>query len=146
MTMPAYPLRLKRRVEFAQTDAAGIMHFSTYFILMEAAEAELFRKLGLSLLARDNDRTIGFPRVDCRCRFKRPLHFDEEVTCVLEIDDIIGGRIAYRFAFLNREGKRTATGSLTTACAMRDATGALKGHPLPDAVRDKLESWKNPAA
>jgi len=143
MTAPTYPLFLQRRVEFAQTDAAGIMHFTTYFLLMEAAEAELFRQLGLSLLSSENGCTIGFPRVDCQCRFKRPLFFGDLVTACLELDELLGGRIAYRFLFTNEAGERTASGSLTTACAIRDESGLLRGHALPEAVRDKLLAWKN---
>lgn len=38
-----------RRVEFAETDAAGIVHFSSFFLYMEQAEHALFRSLGLSI-------------------------------------------------------------------------------------------------
>jgi 4-hydroxybenzoyl-CoA thioesterase/acyl-CoA thioester hydrolase len=38
-----------RRVEFRDTDAAGIMHFSTFFNRMEEAEHELLRTLGTSV-------------------------------------------------------------------------------------------------
>ena len=44
-----------RRVEFRDTDAAGIMHFSTYFTYMEEAEHELFRRLGTTVMQKVND-------------------------------------------------------------------------------------------
>ena len=39
-----------RRVEFRDTDAAGIMHFASFFPLMESVEHEFLRHLGLSVL------------------------------------------------------------------------------------------------
>ena len=45
--------RVKRRVEFADTDMAGIVHFSAFFVYMEQAEHELLRSLGLSVVAHD---------------------------------------------------------------------------------------------
>ena len=41
--------RLKRRVHFYETDAAGIVHFSTYFRYMEEAEHALWRDAGLTI-------------------------------------------------------------------------------------------------
>ena len=42
----------ERRVEFRDTDAAGIVHFSAFFPMMEAAEHELLRSLGMSVLPK----------------------------------------------------------------------------------------------
>lgn len=39
----------ERRVEFCETDAAGICHFSSFFVFMEQAEHALFRHLGWSV-------------------------------------------------------------------------------------------------
>ena len=55
-----------RRVEFRDTDAAGIMHFSAFFTRMEEAEHELIRHIGLSVFDRDEEGTISWPRVSAR--------------------------------------------------------------------------------
>jgi YbgC/YbaW family acyl-CoA thioester hydrolase len=143
MKLPPYPLAIERRVAFSQTDAAGLIHFSTYFIFMEAAEADLFRELGLPLLVNEPGETRGFPRVDCQCRFRRPVHFDEVVRIELSIESLEAGRIHYRFVFFNAAGDRCASGSMSTASATRTAGGDLAGVPLPVEVRSKLEAWKN---
>ena len=41
--------RLRRRVQFYETDAAGIVHFSWFFRYMEEAEHALWREAGLML-------------------------------------------------------------------------------------------------
>ena len=45
----------KRRVQFAETDLAGIVHFSTIFRYMEEAEHALWRAAGLTIAERGSD-------------------------------------------------------------------------------------------
>jgi len=53
--------RLRRRVQFYETDAAGIVHFSWFFRYMEEAEHALWREAGLSIAPVVAD--VGWPRV-----------------------------------------------------------------------------------
>ena len=45
----AHEFTLTRRVEFSETDMAGIVHFSNFFRFMESAEHAFFRSLGFSV-------------------------------------------------------------------------------------------------
>jgi len=38
--------RTRRRIEFSDTDAGGLVHFARFFVFMEIAEHELLRALG----------------------------------------------------------------------------------------------------
>ncbi|MEQ2009187.1 MAG: acyl-CoA thioesterase, partial [Limisphaerales bacterium] len=40
-----------RRVEFSETDMAGIVHYSNFFKYMETAEHAFFRSLGFSIIS-----------------------------------------------------------------------------------------------
>ena len=51
----------RRRVQFYETDAAGIVHFSWYFRYMEEAEHALWRAAGLSVPPPGGG--VGWPRV-----------------------------------------------------------------------------------
>ena len=62
--------RTTRRVEFRDTDAAGIMHFSAFFNYMEQVEHEFLRHLGMSVLARDEEGAISWPRVSASCDYQ----------------------------------------------------------------------------
>ena len=42
--------RTRRIVEFRDTDAAGIVHFSAFFPWMESAEHEMLRSVGIKIL------------------------------------------------------------------------------------------------
>src|ERR1043166_4389179 len=62
-TWPMPVLRTTRRIEFGDTDMAGIVHFSNFFRFMESAECEFLRQRGLSVKMLWEGRQIGFPRV-----------------------------------------------------------------------------------
>ena len=65
-----------RSVQFAETDLAGIVHFSAFFRYMEEAEHALWRAAGLSV-AGDG---LHWPRVVAYCDYTNPLRFEDEIT------------------------------------------------------------------
>ena len=79
----AIEFSITRRVEFSETDLAGIMHFTNFYRWMEICEHEFLRSLGLSVDMEDENGRFGWPRVKTSCRFKRPLRFEEEVEVKL---------------------------------------------------------------
>ena len=79
---PGSPDRYRRRIQFRDTDAAGIAHFSTFFLFMEEAEHEFLRARGLSVLMRDAEGAISWPRVAVKCDYASPVKFED----MLEID------------------------------------------------------------
>src|SRR3990170_3257240 len=110
------PFRYARRVQFAETDMAGIVHFSWYFRYMEEAEHALWRAAGLSIAAAD--RAIVFPRVAAACDFLAPLRFEDEFEVEVRIDAISRRSIRYACT-ISRGDTRIATGSMTAACAAK---------------------------
>ena len=51
--------RLRRRVQFYETDSAGMVHFTCFFRYMEEAEHAMWREAGLSIAPEGAD--VGFP-------------------------------------------------------------------------------------
>ena len=78
--------RLRRRVQFYETDVAGIVHFSWFFRYMEEAEHALWREAGLSI--HPPDAEIGWPRVGAACEFHEALLFEQEFEVAIRITDI----------------------------------------------------------
>ena len=72
----ATEFRYPRRVQFAETDLAGIVHFSTMFRYVEEAEHALWREAGLSIAERASG--LGWPRLSAALEFRNPLRFEEE--------------------------------------------------------------------
>jgi len=131
----AAQFRYQRRVQFHETDLAGIVHFSWYFKYMEEAEHALWRSVGMSIAPPDP--TFGFPRVNATCDFKAPLKFEDEVEVHIAVERL--GRRSIKYACtLKRGSDIVATGSMTSACVTRDPNGRVQSIDVPESVRSRL--------
>ena len=90
---PVSEYRLRRRVQFYETDAAGIVHFSWFFRYMEEAEHALWRAAGLSIAPPGSE--VAFPRVSAAFDFHRPLRFEEEFDVHIRVAAITEKTIRY---------------------------------------------------
>jgi acyl-CoA thioester hydrolase len=135
----ATPFRVTRRVEFHDTDMAGIVHFSNFFRYMEFAEVEFLRSKGLSVAwrEREGDR-IGFPRVSAACDFRRPIRFEDVVEITVAIARLGRRSVTYDFDFFCR-GEQVAKGTVTAACCRKLPDGGLEAVDIPPDLRSKLE-------
>jgi len=107
--------KLTRRVEFRDTDMAGIAHFSVFFVFMEQAEHELLRHLGLSVMLADDQGPISFPRVAARCDYQRAVKFEDLLDIEVAIVGLGEKSVTYEFNF-SHQGHPVATGQITTVC------------------------------
>ena len=142
MTSGAFEFKLTRRVEFSDTDMAGIMHFSNFFRFMEAAEQAFFRSLGFSI--HDNRRrpVIGWPRVHASCHFRHPLRSEDRVEIHLQVAEKRERSLVYSFTFrrLNDPASpEVARGKLVVACVSRpEPQGPMASIPIPKSISDKI--------
>lgn len=134
-TSPISEFRLARRVQFYETDAAGIVHFSWYPRYMEEAEHAMWRAAGLSIHSRDDPH--GWPRVAIALDYFAPLRFEEEFTVTIRVAEL--GTRSMRYACEIAKGDaRVAAGTMTIACVTRDAEGLVRSTPLPETMRARF--------
>ncbi len=126
-----------RRVEFVDTDAAGIMHFSAFFLMMEQAEHEWLRALGLSVVMRDEHGTISWPRASSSCDFQGPAQFEDVLNIDVQLTRLGEKSVTYRFRFTNGE-KPIATGEMTSVCCRVASDTPPVPIPIPEAIVEKL--------
>lgn len=138
-----YEFTLSHRVEFSETDMAGIVHFANFFRMMENTEHAFFRSLGFGIHGHEDGTTTGWPRVNAACEFLKPLRFEEVVEIQLLVVEVRTRSIRYGFRFWKDEdGQRVevARGSVTAVCAtVEKATGKLAAVPVPDAIRAAIQ-------
>ena len=127
---------IKRRVEFNETDSAGIVHFSNFFRYMEYAEHAFFRSLGRSIA--DTDLGIGWPRVECSCEYKYPLEFEDEVEIHLLISAKTNRTMRYQFRFRKNDAE-IAHGNITVVCVRRNESGEMKSTRIPPEIDTLFE-------
>src|SRR5713101_868572 len=93
------PFRTRRRVEFADTDMAGIVHFANFFRYMEAAEVEFLRSRGLSVVQVWEGERISFPRVAASCDFSKPVRFEDVVDIAVTVSRLGTKSVTYAIEF-----------------------------------------------
>src|SRR5947207_10653677 len=99
-----YEFQLLRRVEFSETDMAGIMHFSNFFRFMEAAEHAFFRSLGFSVVLSRAGFEVHLPRVHAECDYLVPVCFEDELLVHLLVKKKSSRSLTYLFRFYRTTG------------------------------------------
>jgi YbgC/YbaW family acyl-CoA thioester hydrolase len=133
------PFSIQRRVEFGDTDMAGIMHFSNYFRFMEAAETAFLNARGLSVTWTDGGVRYGFPRVSAACDYAKPVRFEDVLTIGVTVEKIGSKSVSYRFDF-TAENTPVATGRMTAVYCRSAGPGHIEALTIPPDLRAKLEA------
>jgi acyl-CoA thioester hydrolase len=138
----AYEFKAIRRVEFSETDMAGIVHYSNFFRYMETAEHGFFRALGYSVVMHHFEPAVGWPRVRAECEYRQPLRFEDEVEIHLLVSEKKSKSLSYVFKFRKLNGPapvEVARGSLTVVCVTKNADGKMVSATIPKPFADKVE-------
>lgn len=135
--------KVTRRVEFAETDMAGLVHYSNYFRYMDATEHAFYRALGFSAGEAGAGEPVNWPRVHAQCHFKKPLRFEDEVEIHLLVTRKRSKAIHYEFRFRKLNAmppEEVARGCLTIVCAGRRPDGSMYARPMPEEFASKIEA------
>jgi acyl-CoA thioester hydrolase len=131
----AGPFRYARRVQFAETDLAGIVHFSWMFRYMEEAEHAAWRAADLSIAGRDND--LGWPRVAASFDFRSPLRFEDEFEVLVQLVEVGSRSLQYEHT-IKKGDLLIGTGRITTVCTRTNANGSMRATEIPSAIIGQL--------
>ena len=127
----------KRKIEFVDTDMAGIVHFTRFFVFMETAEHEFLRRLGTSVATEWNGNKIGWPRLAASCEYLNPLRFEDEVDIHLRVTKKGTKSLTYQFHFTH-QGIDIARGEITAVCCITNPGEKLRAIPIPDFIADQI--------
>jgi YbgC/YbaW family acyl-CoA thioester hydrolase len=132
------PFTYTRRVAFAETDMAGIVHFSNYNRYMEEAEHAFLKSVGVPMIGHDKDGwKLSWPRVRAACSFVAPARYDEILEISVAVTRV--GEKSLSFEFQLRRGEtHIATGELTTVYCRFRPDQPMESLPIPDEYRKKL--------
>jgi acyl-CoA thioester hydrolase len=133
--MPVSEHTYRRRVQFAETDVSGIVHFTNFFKYVEEAEHDMWRAAGLSIAP---PHEIGWPRIAASFEYRRPLRFEDEFEVNLRIVEITSKTMRY-VAELRKAGELLAEGSLTIICVRRKRGEPIKAIDIPHDIAARFE-------
>ena len=132
------PFITRRRVEFYDTDMAGIVHFANFFRFMEAAEVEFLLSLGLHVSWKDGPIRHGFPRVSATCDYLKPARFEDVLDVAVTVEQVGRKSVTYSHEF-TLAGEVVAKGRITAVFVTVYPDGKLESAEIPPEIRAKLE-------
>jgi YbgC/YbaW family acyl-CoA thioester hydrolase len=126
-----------RRVEFVDTDMAGIAHFSNFFRWMESAERDFLMARGLTFKWAQDGEEVGFPRVSAQCDYLKPVRFDDMLDIEVRLEKVGTKSLTYGFEF--RVGEDVvARGRVSCVCCRVLPGQKLEAIDIPAALRVNL--------
>jgi len=138
-----YEFKTVRRIEFSDTDMAGIVHFANFFRFMESTEHAFYRSLGFSVSGEIDGVHYGWPRIRAECDFRHAFRLDDEIEIQLFVRERKAKTVAYDFIFRNLTvdpKKVAARGSISVICITRETPGGpMRAVDIPHEVASKIE-------
>jgi len=140
--MNVEPFVYRRLVQFADTDLAGIVHFSSLFRIMEEAEHAFLRSLGLTVY-EPGGTGVTWPRVWANANFYNPAKFEDELEVHVAISAMTHKAVTYDF-LVAIGAREIAHGAITAVCCRYedvDGKRRLKSTPIPAEIVDKFRPF-----
>ncbi len=135
------PFVYKRRVQFAETDMVGVLHFANYYRLMEECEHAWWRSLGLNVVMEDTDPPVSWPRVATACEYFEPARFDDELDLSLIVEHVGSRSMTYEVVFRRGDDRLAAGRATIVCCATID--GRFRAVEIPNELRVKLPTTRS---
>lgn len=134
----------RRRVEWADTDCAGIVHFTSFLRYVENTEHAFWRSLGISVHIGEGEEKHGWPRLSVSCDFTKPVRFEQLLNVSLRILKVGNTTLRYGFwIFDDKQPKPSlvAAGELTIIHVSLDpGSGSIRKAPIPEDLRELITS------
>lgn len=125
-------IEFRRRLRWADADAAGRLHFPRIFEIVEEAETELLRGVAWPAEVRRGD--YDFPRVHLECQFRRIISLDEPFRLLFAPGRLGRTSIRYDYRVFDSSDALAIEGTMTVV--------VMRGHApveIPPALRAALE-------
>jgi acyl-CoA thioester hydrolase len=139
--MQGFSFATPLRVRFAETDAQGIAHNSSYFVWFEVARVEYLRVFagGYQLL---RDQGLEAFVLETHLRYLQPARFDDALLVHARCTDVRGARFRFEYA-IERNGETIADGWTAHACI--DAS-TLRPTRIPAWLAEAIASAESASA
>lgn len=127
------PFKARYYIYWADTDAAGIAHFTSFLRLVERAEEDFYRQNGVL-----HYHSIA-PRRELFISYTSPLRRGDEVEVELWLDEARTRAIRYRFRIINITTSRVAAEGYLVFTCISNESGELRAIECP---KELINTWK----
>jgi len=137
--------KTQRMVEFKDTDMAGIVHFSNFFVYMEQVEHAFLRSVNLGVVSQHDHQKMSWPRVNAQCNYRQSIRFEELIDIELSVKRIGDKSVTYGFDFF-RDNQLIADGVITAVCCIFQPGKLPEPIPIPPSFIQALSPYCDPSA
>ena len=127
------------RVRYAETDPMKYVYYGNYATYLEVGRVELFRELGISYEAIEQ-QGFWLPVADFSIKYLKPAYYDESLEIHTFIKKIPGARVEFEYEIYN-ESKQKITEAKTTLFFLDSKRNKIV--KCPDFLMKLIEkNWK----
>ncbi|MAF65514.1 MAG: hypothetical protein CMJ84_07635 [Planctomycetes bacterium] len=135
----------RTRVRYAETDQMGVVHHASYLLYLEDGRTRLMEERGLPYTQIERSG-LGLPVRRVELRFREAALYGDELCVLTRVSRLRAASVAFDYEIRRADDDTLlATAWLELACVDLSAPGRPVA-PLPDAVRECLESAEPPSA
>jgi acyl-CoA thioester hydrolase len=131
MSTPTISFVYPRRSTFAESDAAGVIHFSRIACYVEEAEHAWLESKGFPIALEEG--ALAWPRVAFQASFQQPIRPGQPLQVELNLSAQGRSSLTWFWRILQSGGTVAAEGSMKTVCC-RIREGKLESTPLPSGL------------
>ncbi|ACZ18844.1 acyl-CoA thioesterase [Thermanaerovibrio acidaminovorans] len=84
------------RVRYSETDQMGMAYHANYLVWFEVARTAFCESLGVTYRQWE-ERGVLLPAVEARCRYKRPVRYDDEITVECRLESLSFHTVSFRY-------------------------------------------------
>jgi YbgC/YbaW family acyl-CoA thioester hydrolase len=133
-----HELKTTRRVEFADTDLAGVVHFSRFFVYMESVEGEFLRALGADFTLEHEGSRLGWPKAEAACEYVSPARYGDVLDIHLRVQRKGNRSVIYAITF-RCGGREIARGRTVSVCCAAQPGGGFAPIRIPEFIAGRIE-------
>jgi acyl-CoA thioester hydrolase len=121
----------RMRVQWVDTDASGLIHYTAALRYFEVPEHALMRE---AFADAGRERGFMLPRVHVEADYMAPLRYPDEFDCTVRVEAVGTSSVTYAYELVRADGTPCIRGRIVAAAV--DAQG--RSRPLPEDVRTRL--------
>jgi len=121
----------RMRVQWVDTDASGLIHYTAALRYFEVPEHALMRR---AFAGAGSDRGFMLPRVHVEADYAAPLRYPDEFDCCARVEAVGASSVTYGYTIVRADGTTCIRGRIVAVALAPDG----RKMPIPDAVRARL--------
>lgn len=141
--MGLYEVKMQHRIQWWETDAAGIIYFANYYRLMDTVMMEYFMSLPVTMPFKEywggqGSQAYDWSMLETTCRYFKTITFADLIDIHLWVAKKTNRTVHFACSF-KHEGFEVARGYVIT-CHTAGISGNQKAVMPPQEVADAIEA------